>query len=58
MNVIKRVNYGNISKQVCLLARFNETQPTPELTAEDAFDMIRKKAHQQFKDISQVRYSI
>lgn len=33
--------------------RFNETQPTPELTAADAFDIIKRKAHQQFKDLSQ-----
>ncbi|KAL4233424.1 EF-hand calcium-binding domain-containing protein 6 [Mactra antiquata] len=33
--------------------RFNETQPTPELSAEDAFDIIKRKAHQQFKDLSQ-----
>ncbi|XP_052809717.1 EF-hand calcium-binding domain-containing protein 6-like isoform X2 [Mya arenaria] len=32
--------------------RFNEVQPTPEMSAEDAFDMIRRKAHQQFKDLS------
>ncbi|XP_053398276.1 EF-hand calcium-binding domain-containing protein 6-like [Mercenaria mercenaria] len=33
--------------------RFNETQPTPEMTAGDAFDIIKRKAHQQFKDLSQ-----
>ncbi|KAH3735163.1 hypothetical protein DPMN_041624, partial [Dreissena polymorpha] len=33
--------------------RFNQTQPTPELSAEDAFDLIKQKAHQQFKDLSQ-----
>lgn len=33
--------------------RFNEVQPTPELSAIDAFEMIKRKAHQQFKDLAQ-----
>ena len=34
--------------------RWNETLPTPEYTAENAFEALREKVHLQWRDIAKV----
>lgn len=36
--------------------RWNETLPTPEYTAENAFEALREKVHLQWRDIAKVFY--
>jgi hypothetical protein len=37
-----------------LFDRWNDTQPTPEFTAEGAFEAMKEKVHLQWRDIAKV----